>query len=93
MSKDPASGQAIVAFDTDTGQTRPIISDPEATLPTISEDRQWMTYLADSGVWGGVPRLARVDGSDDARLLDAEASETCPYTTRPPSARTAGVSQ
>ena len=81
--RDSEAGQGIVAFDTDTGQTRPIVSDPEAGLPTISVDRQWMTYMTDVEVWGGVPRLARVDGSDDARLLDAEVSEACPYTTRP----------
>ncbi|MGZ5403717.1 MAG: TolB family protein, partial [Nocardioides sp.] len=81
--KDPEPGQGIVALDINTGQTRPIISDPAAVLPTISEDRQWMVYLTDREVWGGVPRLARVDGSDDGRLLDADASEACPYTTRP----------
>lgn len=82
-AKDPGSDPGIVALDIDTGQTRPVISDPGATLPTISEDRQWVVYLTDAESWGGVPRVARVDGSDDARLLDAEASNACPYTTRP----------
>ena len=43
-----------------------------------------MVYLADRQPGGGgIPRLARVDGTEDALLLDAEASKTCPYTTRP----------
>ncbi len=82
--EDPDLGQAIVAFDADTAQTRPIISDRAAFRPTISEDREWLVYLADRQPGGGgIPRLARVDGTEDALLLDAEASETCPYTTRP----------
>ena len=81
---DPELGEVIVAFDTDTAQTRPIITDRAPFRPTISEDRQWMTYLTDPQPGGGaVPRLARVDGTEDALLLDAEASEACPYTTRP----------
>ncbi|MGZ5398740.1 MAG: caspase, EACC1-associated type [Nocardioides sp.] len=82
--EDPDLGQAIVAFDADTAQTRPIISDRAAFRPTISQDRQWLVYLTDRQPGGGgIPRLARVDGTEDALLLDAEASETCPYTTRP----------
>ena len=83
-AEDPVLGAGIFGFDAESGNTRVIVHDPAADLPTISEDRQWMVYLVtrDNDV-GGIPRLARVDGSDDARLLGSEASEDCPFTTRP----------
>jgi hypothetical protein len=83
-AEDPVLGAGIFGFDAESGNTRAIVHDPAADFPTISEDRQWMVYLVTRGkTLGGVPRLARVDGSDDARLLDTEASEDCPFTTRP----------
>ena len=83
-AQDPQLGQGIFGFDTESSNTRLILRDPAAGFPTISEDRQWMAYLMTRGkTLGGVPRLARVDGSDDARLLDTEATQDCPYTTRP----------
>lgn len=81
---DPQVGRGIFGVDTGTGDTRLILQDPAAALPTISEDRRWMVYLTtQGGVTGGVPRLARVDGSEDAPLLDVDASKQCPFTTRP----------
>jgi hypothetical protein len=81
---DPQLGRGIFALDVETGATRVVIPDPEARFPTISQDRQWVVYLvAGDKATGGVPRMARVDGSDDARLLDPEATEECPTTTRP----------
>ncbi len=81
--EDPELGAGIVGFDTDSGQTRMVVSDPAAAFPTISEDRRWMTYIISREIMGGLPRLARVDGSETAPLLDAEAREECPFTTRP----------
>lgn len=84
VADDPQLGKGIFAIDMATGNTRMVIDDPTAGLPTISEDRQWMVYLSNQpGAQGGVPRLARVDGSDDARLLDIDTSQTCPFTARP----------
>ena len=81
---DPQVGRGIFGVDTGTGNSRLILQDPAAALPTISEDRRWMVYLTtQGGAAGGVPILARVDGSDDAPLLDTEASKQCPFTTRP----------
>jgi Caspase domain len=83
-AQDPQLGTGIFGFDVETGQTRVILRDPAAEFPTISEDRQWMAYLVSRGeTVGGIPRLARVDGSDDARLLGTDATADCPYTTRP----------
>ncbi len=76
-------GPGILAVDVATGSTRVVIHDPEARLPTISDDRRWLVYLTSTPGGRGVPHLARVDGSDDARLLDAKATKQCPYTTRP----------
>lgn len=42
-----------------------------------------MVYLTRRETPRAVPRLARIDGSDDARLLDIEASKDCPFTERP----------
>jgi Caspase domain len=83
-AEDPVLGTGIVGFDAESRNTRAIVHDPAADFPTISEDREWMVYLVTRGkTLGGVPRLARVDGSDDAPLLDSEAREDCPFTTRP----------
>jgi hypothetical protein len=79
---DPQLGHGILAFDVATGQTRMVLHDKTAGLPTISEDRRWMVYLtkADGGT---VPRLARVDGSEAGRLLHGQAARECPYANRP----------
>lgn len=91
-ARDPELGQGIFGFDTETGSTRLIIHDPAAGLPTISEDRRWMVYLTTRrGTLGAEPRLARIDGSDDTRLLDTEASRDCPFTTRPAFSRDGGL--
>jgi hypothetical protein len=86
--EDPQLGEGIFGMDAETGSLRLIIRDPTSGLPTVSEDRRWMVYLtalskAPDGPPGGVPRLARVDGSDDGRLLDVEATKKCPFTMRP----------
>ena len=80
---DPQLGQGILAFDSATGSTRMVIDDQAARLPTISEDRQWMVYQTGELGDPGISHLARVDGSDDSRLLDANASRSCPFTARP----------
>jgi hypothetical protein len=43
-----------------------------------------MVYLTRAeGAAGTVPRLARVDGSEDGRLFHGRPSRLCPYTSRP----------
>jgi hypothetical protein len=81
---DPQLHSGILGFDVTTGQTRMVVPGPTAGLPTISADRRWMVYLTKAkGDAGAVPRLARVDGSDDARLLHGRIARQCPYTDRP----------
>ncbi len=81
---DPRRGTGIFGLDAETRRLRLIIDDPDAGQPTISEDRRWLVYLTGKGEGtGGVPRLARVDGSDDAPLLDVDAAKECPLTKRP----------
>ncbi len=81
--EDSEVGTGIVALDTGSGRTRMVVPGPASVFPTLSEDRRWMAYLIGRDTMGGLPRLARVDGTDDARLLGAEAAQECPFTTRP----------
>jgi hypothetical protein len=84
FADDPEQGEGIFGMDAETGSLRLIIDGPDVGPPTISADRRWLVYLNTEGEdRGGVPRLARVDGSDDAPLLDVEASNECPFTRRP----------
>jgi hypothetical protein len=84
---DPRLGSGIFALDAEAANPNrslsKVIDDPTAKLPTISEDRQWMVYLEKQPGGAGTPRLARIDGTDDARLLSPTTTKTCPFTTRP----------
>jgi len=76
-------GWQLVKFNTAT-KAKPeiVIDNPNAVLPTVSDDRQWMVYQKRQGEYGA-PYLARVDGTDDAPLLNPRASRECPFTNRP----------
>jgi dipeptidyl aminopeptidase/acylaminoacyl peptidase len=72
-----------VAFDLDTGERTTLAEDTEVALPTISPDREWVTYLPGPPGTLREAWLARVDGTEADTLLGPALRAECRRTHRP----------
>ncbi len=71
----------LVSVDPTTGASRTLVDSADARLPSISNDRQAITYLETTG-WIGVPYLLGPDG-EQVPLLQQSVRADCPRSQRP----------
>jgi len=75
----------IAADGSEANPPRKLHTAEKASGPTVSEDRQWISYQRWPTSAGNASqtRLVRPDGSQDQPLLDKKAAKTCPSSRRP----------
>ena len=75
----------IAADGSEANPPRKLHTAEKASGPTVSEDRQWISYQRWPSSAGNASqtRLVRPDGSQDQPLLDKKAAKTCPSSRRP----------